>query len=132
MSARTRKHRTESQMDKVLLYIKDGKDAYMIPRSVAREYRVEPIKAEIIDINANDSMDAEEAMRILRRGESKACSLLKGLRYREGLTQVEFAKRIGITQANLSKLECGRRPIGRTIAKRIAKEFDVNYRSFLE
>ena len=132
MSARTRKHRTEAQKGKVLLYIKDGKDAYMIPRSVARVYRVELIKAEVIEVDDGDSIDADEAMKILRRGESKACSLLKGLRYREGLTQVEFAKRIGVTQANLSKFECGRRPIGRTVAKRIAQEFDVNYRSFLE
>jgi transcriptional regulator with XRE-family HTH domain len=58
--------------------------------------------------------------------------LLKGLRAREGLSQVEFAKKINITQANLSAMENGRRPIGKIVAKRIEKVFGTNYRYFLE
>jgi transcriptional regulator with XRE-family HTH domain len=58
--------------------------------------------------------------------------LLKGVRGRESLTQVEFAAKLGITQANLSKMENGRRPIGKAMAKRIGKMFRVDYRYFLE
>jgi len=43
-----------------------------------------------------------------------------------------MAKKINITQADLSKMENGKRPIGKIIAKRIEKMFDVSYRYFLE
>ena len=57
--------------------------------------------------------------------------LLRDLRARENLSQVEFAKKIKVTQANLSKMENGSRPIGKIIAMRIAKAFDVSYKYFL-
>jgi transcriptional regulator with XRE-family HTH domain len=47
------------------------------------------------------------------------------------LLQAEMAKKINVTQADLSKMESGKRPIGKVIAKRIAKIFGVNYRYFL-
>lgn len=56
---------------------------------------------------------------------------LKGFRLRENLTQVELAKKLGITQGNLSAMERGRRPIGKTMALRLAKIFDTDYRIFL-
>ncbi len=68
----------------------------------------------------------------LDRKYTKAGALLKGLRHRENLPQVAFAKKIKVTQANLSNMENGRRPIGKIIAKRIEKEFEVSYRYFLE
>ena len=61
----------------------------------------------------------------------KAGVLLKGIRVREGLTQIEFAKLIGTTQANLSSMENGTRPIGKIKAKLIAEKFGVDYRYFL-
>jgi len=63
---------------------------------------------------------------------TKAGALLKGLRIREDLSQLEFAKKINVSQANLSKMENGKRPIGKIIAKRIEKAFGTNYRYFLE
>lgn len=63
---------------------------------------------------------------------TKAGTLLKGSRLREGLSQVEFAKKIKVTQANLSNMESGKRTIGKIIAKRIEKIFGTNYRYFLE
>jgi DNA-binding XRE family transcriptional regulator len=62
---------------------------------------------------------------------TKAGVLLRGTRHREGLTQAEMAKKISVTQADLSKMESGKRPIGKIIAKRIAKIFKVDYRYFL-
>ncbi|OGT42298.1 MAG: hypothetical protein A3F42_04750 [Gammaproteobacteria bacterium RIFCSPHIGHO2_12_FULL_37_34] len=47
---------------------------------------------------------------------TKAGVLLKGLRLREDLSQVEFARKINVTQANLSNMEHGRRSIGKIIA----------------
>ncbi|HAT8623629.1 TPA: helix-turn-helix domain-containing protein [Legionella pneumophila] len=57
--------------------------------------------------------------------------LLKGLRYREGLSQINFAKKLNVSQTNLSAMENGRRAIGKELAKRIADLFEVDYRIFL-
>lgn len=62
---------------------------------------------------------------------TKAGVLLRGTRHREGLTQIDIAKKLQITQSDLSKMESGKRPIGKVIAKRIEKVFGVNYRYFL-
>lgn len=56
---------------------------------------------------------------------------LKGLRLREDLTQVEMAKKLGITQANLSSMERGKRPIGKNMAKRLGELFHISYKLFL-
>lgn len=58
-------------------------------------------------------------------------AFLKGLRYREGLNQTEFAKLIDVKQGDLSKMENGKRPIGKTLAKKIAALFDINYQNLL-
>jgi plasmid maintenance system antidote protein VapI len=62
---------------------------------------------------------------------SKPGALLKGVRYRENLNQKEFANLIGVTQGDLSKMENGKRPIGKEIAKRIEKKFGTNHKLFL-
>jgi transcriptional regulator with XRE-family HTH domain len=79
------------------------------------------------------SREADESNELFTEKEyTKAGVLLRGLRLRENLSQVEFAKKIQITQANLSNMENGRRPIGKIIAKRIEKVFGTNYWYFLE
>lgn len=87
------------------------------------EYLLQCIKQETVS--------ADEAFKGLTNRYSKAGSLLKGIRIREGLTQIVFAKLIGTTQANLSSMENGSRPIGKNKAKLIAEKFDVDYRYFL-
>lgn len=56
---------------------------------------------------------------------------LRGLRAREGLTQKELAKRIKVSQHHISEMENKKRIIGREIAHRLEKEFNVSYRVFL-
>lgn len=56
---------------------------------------------------------------------------LRGLRRREGLTQVQMGDLIKIPQGNLSQMEHGKRPIGKKIAKRLAELFKTDYRLFL-
>ena len=58
-------------------------------------------------------------------------AVLQGSRHKMGWTQVTLAKKIGIAQADLSNMEHGRRPIGKEMAKRLAKVLDVDYRIFL-
>ena len=56
---------------------------------------------------------------------------LRGARERAKLSQVELAAKIKIPQYNISKMENGKRPIGKRMAKRLGKALDVDYRLFL-
>lgn len=57
--------------------------------------------------------------------------MLRGLRVREGLTQTSLGQMIGVEQTNISKMELGKRPIGKNIAKKLSKLFKIDYRLFL-
>lgn len=56
---------------------------------------------------------------------------LRGLRYREDLTQTSLGKLLGIPQTNISQMERGKRPIGKKTAKRLADLFHTDYHLFL-
>ena len=76
-------------------------------------------------------MTYDEAMQILLAGEPQAAVMLRGLRKREGITQAELGELLGVEQTNISKMERGKRQIGKKIAKRIEELFDIDYRLFL-
>lgn len=128
MSAPMKRHPIKDDPSSSILYVEDGQNTYAIPVSVAKVYKIKPRKA----VHKQGNVSSEDVFKELREESSKASSLLRGLRYRENLSQVEFAKKIKVTQANLSKMECGHRPIGKTIAKRIEKVFGTHYKYFLE
>ena len=106
-----------------MVKLSDGKNTYAIPKHIAKEYIIKDEKKSVVS--------SDEVFKDIIEESGESAVMLKGLRYREGLTQVQFAKKIGVTQANLSAMECGRRSIGKDLAKRIASIFDVNYRYFL-
>jgi DNA-binding XRE family transcriptional regulator len=56
---------------------------------------------------------------------------VRGLRYREDMTQKQLAEAAGISVANLSHMEHGRRPIGKEMAKRLAKVLNTDWRLLL-
>lgn len=56
----------------------------------------------------------------------KSGIILRGARYREGLSQKELAKRCGISQDNLSRMENGKRVIGEKTAKKLAKALNID------
>ena len=56
---------------------------------------------------------------------------LRGARKREGLTQKQQAGLLGINQTNLSEMEHGKRPIGKEMARCLAKVLRVDHRVFL-
>ncbi len=57
--------------------------------------------------------------------------MIRGGRVKEGFTQQEIANKLGITQGDLSKMEHSKRPIGKKLAKKLAKILCVDYRTFL-
>lgn len=56
---------------------------------------------------------------------------IKGLRYREDMTQKQLAEKVGISIQNLSHMEHGRRPVGKEMAKRIAGALNADWRTLL-
>ncbi len=56
---------------------------------------------------------------------------LRGARAKEGVTQKELARSIGVRQEHISAMENNRRPIGKAMAKRLAEALKVDYRVFL-
>ncbi|OAI49256.1 hypothetical protein AYO45_03090 [Gammaproteobacteria bacterium SCGC AG-212-F23] len=125
-----KKHPIRAHSSNATFYITDHHITYAIPKNIAKKYTIEPNKLK--RKKSRNSFPAKILFEKLDKKFTKAGALLKGLRARENLSQLEFAKKINVTQANLSKMENGHRSIGKIIAKRIEKIFNVNYRYFLE
>lgn len=119
MLEHTKKRPTERLNNMIDLY--HGSTLYKIPKNVAQKYRV-----------TEQTVSADSVFAALDKKYTKPGALLKGIRARENLTQVQMAAILGMTQSDVSQMENGARKIGRTIAKRIEKEFDIDYKSFLE
>ena len=58
--------------------------------------------------------------------------VLRGARYRENLSQVELAKKTGMHQNEISKIENGKRTVGEKLAKKLAKALNFDYHLLLE
>jgi plasmid maintenance system antidote protein VapI len=76
--------------------------------------------------NEDKSLPLEEVFQDLHQG-----SAIRGLRLREGLTQEQLAYLLGVKRSNLSEMENGKRPIGKNMAKRLAKVLKTHYKVFL-
>lgn len=61
----------------------------------------------------------------------EAAMTLRGLRYRDGLTQQDLAGKLGIYRHHISEMENGKRTIGKKLAKDLGKFFKIDYRFFL-
>jgi ribosome-binding protein aMBF1 (putative translation factor) len=57
--------------------------------------------------------------------------ILRGARHRDGLTQAQLAAKIGVKPSHISEMEKGKRPIGKDMAKRLAKALNTSYQVFL-
>jgi transcriptional regulator with XRE-family HTH domain len=71
-------------------------------------------------------MRIEEVFPGLHQGSAR-----RGLRLREGLTQEQLARLLGIKRPNLSEMENGKRPMGKNMAKRLAQVLKTDYTVFL-
>ena len=58
-------------------------------------------------------------------------SAIRGLRFREELTQARLAEIMGVKRQHISEMENGKRPIGKAMAKRLAKALNTGYKVFL-
>lgn len=126
MLAHMKTHRTEKSIDQDIVCVIHKGVTYYIPVLILQHY------AQKQSGNIEKNISGTEVLAVLDATHTRAGALLKGIRCRENMTQVEFARKINVTQANLSAMENGKRPIGKDVSKRIARLFDVDYRYFLE
>jgi len=132
MSEHMKKHLIRAHSYGEALYIIHHRKTYAIPKVIVNQFVVTKKRVKRNKRNKTENLvNIKTLFENLEKQYTKAGVLLKGLRLREGLTQVSFAKKIHVTQANLSNMENGRRQVGKIIAKRIEKIFGINYRYFL-
>lgn len=62
----------------------------------------------------------------------KSGIVLRGARYREGLSQTELAMKSGVAQNEISKIENGKRGVGEKVAKKLAKILNIDYLLLIE
>lgn len=115
MLARTKEHPTESVK------------FYGSPQ-IIRRLRKYALTAGAIEIPA-DSVPAEEVSPELVSNPRGV--YLKGIRYREELTQEQLAEKTGIPRRHISEMESGKRTIGKANARKLADALKANYRLFL-
>ncbi len=52
-------------------------------------------------------------------------------RFKRSMSQKQLSEFTGIPQRHISEMENGKRPIGKATAKKLAKVFNIDYRTFL-
>jgi DNA-binding XRE family transcriptional regulator len=63
--------------------------------------------------------------------DSHPGAILRGLRVREGMTQLRLAEKAGLRPHHISEMEHGKRPIGKEVAKRLARALGTDYKVLL-
>ncbi len=56
---------------------------------------------------------------------------LRGARAKVGMTQKELAQKLNMAQSYISQIEQGKRQVNVSLAKKLAKIFNTDYRVFL-
>jgi DNA-binding XRE family transcriptional regulator len=130
MSAHTKQHRIDTQnFFCVIVNLHNTKKTYNIPLSHQKE--LESVLEKYLE---ND--DAPVAWEVLAKYRiekyKKAGLVLRGMRYREGLSQKNLAETCGLTQNEISNIENGKRTVGKKVAQKLAKVLNFDYRMLLE
>ncbi|MFI5343416.1 MAG: multiprotein-bridging factor 1 family protein [Chlamydiales bacterium] len=130
MSVLTKTHHTKNNQCEII--IKDGgaKKIYLIKRSDFSELE------KYLEKYANQDDDSPVAWEELAKERiekyKKAGLVLRGMRYRENMSQVALSKKSGVSQNEISNIENGKRTVGEKIAKKLADALNFNYLLLLE
>lgn len=137
MSARMRVHPIKAlgHID-VEVGTPDGKKiSYCIPSSAKQKLSAFLKKLEISKEEL-DSWDKTVSWEKLAKDRiekyKKAGLVLRGARYRENMSQLELAKKSQVHQNEISKIENGKRSVGKKVAQRLAKALNFDYKLLIE
>lgn len=79
----------------------------------------------------NEALRLEDIKPSLKDSAQRIASILRGARLKKNMTQIKLAEELNITQSDLSKMEHGKRPIGKKLAMRLSQILEIDYRVFL-
>ena len=115
MLVRTKKHHTEESV------------RFVGPPAAIKRLRELARSAGVVE--ANDTIPVAEITPELDGNPGGL--YLKGLRYRDDISQEQLSRLSGIPRRHLSEMENGKRPIGKESAKKLAAALHCDYRRFL-
>ena len=119
------------KMRRIEISIRSGAKKKLFLVSEAKAQAIETLLNDGPSEPGDDLIDIGEVLPNLNNPEKLPAINFRGIRAKTGLTQKELAERLDITQAEISKIESGKRAIGKALAKKIQKEFKIDYRRFL-
>ena len=126
MSAHTKMHHIDPI--KVIIMIDDSKTvSYLNPKNIVKLEKFLEKHSEEDDEPVEWEVLAEERIKKHKR----AGLVLRGMRYRESISQKELAKRSGVHQNEISKIENGKRGVGEKVAMKLAEALNFNYKLLL-
>ena len=132
MSEPTKKLRTNSTWSEIeISFPESSKLRFRISKNKAKALAVFLENYRIADEDDLGSISTEEVFKSLHDKYTRPGSCLQAARLKEEMSQVELAKRLGITQSDLSKMENGKRPISKKMAQKLGKILNIYYKVFL-
>lgn len=119
------------KMHRIEVLKPDGslKNIYLVTEEKANA--VQTLLEQEAQDDDNELIDAMDAFPQLRDPKYRTQVLFRSIRTKNQITQEDLAQKLGITQAEVSKIETGKRAIGKKLAKKIEKVFKIDYRRFL-
>jgi ribosome-binding protein aMBF1 (putative translation factor) len=103
---------------------------YRLPLSMRHEIE-SFIASQLKQAAIEKSIPAEKVLPELADDTQRPATMLRGARYKAGMTQKELAAALEIHQHHLSEMEHGKRPIGKSMARKLAEALDCDYKVFL-
>lgn len=128
MLAHTKAHHTDLPVKVVIITRNSKKVSYINSENIGKlEKFLEKYSEE-----SDEPVEWESLAKERIEKHSKAGLVLRGMRYRENLSQKELAQRSNVSQNEISKIENGKRAVGEKVAKRLAAALRMDYRLLTE
>jgi ribosome-binding protein aMBF1 (putative translation factor) len=124
MSERMKKALTKKNVN--LVIFSPDANAFHVPKN-----KISGLLILLDEYRSKSSFKAEDVFAEAFEKYSKVGAVLQGARLKEEMSQVELAKKLKINQSDLSKMEHGKRPIGKKMAKKLSAILNIDYRVFL-
>ena len=99
---------------------------YLVP-----EKKAKAVAAIIAEYENEETIPWREVMADLLEETSQQAIVLKSYRKEKKLSQIKLAEILDVDQSLISKIECGEKEISKSLAKKLGKTFDIDYRVFL-
>src|SRR5262245_8205318 len=128
MSARTKMHPIEDYPCEVIVKMAGKKSLHSYLPAIA----LAKLEVFLAKLSESSSVDWKTVAKESIAKHKQAGMVLRGARFRENMSQKELAKRSGISQENISRIENGKRSVGEKVAKKLAKALKIDYMLLLE